>query len=222
MRIALATQHVDRAFIPLALMYLKASLVGRGCSALDEVVMLEFGRRDSTADAIAAALIDARPDIVGLSCYVWNVTTTLAAARLVKAQAPATLIVLGGPEVGPVAADVLRRHPYVDAIVYSEGEVPFADIVEAWQAERGLDGVPGICFPGGARIVETGPARPVKDLGDYPSPHIERYVDYARRIVSIETQRGCAFQCNFCFYDKDYSLRNRPVDLDPVQSELLA
>src|SRR5260221_10367035 len=221
MRIALATQHVDRAFIPLALMYLKASLVGRGCSTPDEVVMLEFGRRDSTADAIAAGLIGARPDIVGLSCYVWNVTTTLAAARLVKAQAPATRIILGGPEVGPVAADVLRRHPYLDAIVFSEGEVPFADIVEAWQAERGLDGVPGLCFRDGDVIVETGPARLVKDLGDYPSPHIERYVDYASRIVSIETQRGCVFQCNFCFYNKDYSLRNRRFDLDRVKAELL-
>lgn len=220
MRIALATQHVDRAFIPLALMYLKASLVGRGCCAPDEVAILEFGR-ESTAETIAQELVAARPDVVGLSCYVWNIKTTLAAARLVKAQAPAIRLVLGGPEVGPVASDVLRRHRYVDAIVNSEGEVPLADIVQAWQSDQGLDGVPGICFRDGDAIVETGPARLVKDLGEYPSPHLERYIDYTGRVVCIETQRGCVFQCNFCFYNKDYSLRNRRFDLDRVKEELL-
>lgn len=220
MRIALATQHADRAFIPLALMYLKASLVGRGCCAPDEVAILEVGQ-ESTPEAIAQALVAARPDAVGLSCYVWNVKTTLAAARLVKAQAPAIKIVLGGPEVGPVAADVLRRQPSIDAIVNSEGEVPLADIVQAWQSEQSLDGVPGICFRKGDAIVETGPARLVKDLGEYPSPHLERYIDYTGRVVCIETQRGCVFQCNFCFYNKDYSLRNRRFDLDRVKEELL-
>jgi radical SAM superfamily enzyme YgiQ (UPF0313 family) len=220
MRIVLATQHADRAFIPLALMYLKASLVGRGCCAPDEVAMVEFGL-DASPEAIAAELVAARPDILGLSCYVWNIKTTLAAGRLVKAQLPEVKIVLGGPEVGPVASDVLQRQPYVDAIVHSEGEVPIADIVQAWKTDQRLDGVSGICFRTGDAIVDTGPAALVKDLGEYPSPHLERYVDYTGRVVCIETQRGCVFHCNFCFYNKDYSLRNRRFDLDRVKEELL-
>jgi radical SAM superfamily enzyme YgiQ (UPF0313 family) len=219
MRVVLATQHVNRAFIPLALMYLKASLAGRRC-APEEVVMLEFGP-ESTADAIAGAVVDAGPEIVGLSCYVWNIKTTLAAARLIRAGAPAARIVLGGPEVGPVAADVMSRERCIDAIVHSEGEVPFADIVDAWQGKRSLQGVPGICFRDGDAIVDTGPATLVKKLDDYPSPHLERYLDYTGRVVCIETQRGCVFECNFCFYNKDYSLRNRRFALERVKEELL-
>jgi hypothetical protein len=39
-------------------------------------------------------------------------------------------------------------------------------------------------------------------------------------VVCIETQRGCVFRCNFCFYNKDYSLRNRRFALDRVKEEL--
>jgi hypothetical protein len=83
--------------------------------------------------------------------------------------------------------------------------------------------VPGICFRDPDRgIVETGAATLVKNLNDYPSPHLERYLDYGGRAVCIETQRGCVFECNFCFYNKDYSLRNRRFDLDRVKEELLS
>jgi anaerobic magnesium-protoporphyrin IX monomethyl ester cyclase len=219
-RISLATRHATDAFIPLALMYLKASLVGHGRCAPEDVTLLEFGS-ESTPGAMAEAIAAARPDVVGLSCYVWNARATLAAARLVKSRVPDVTIVLGGPEVGPVAQDVLRRHPYVDAIVYSEGEVPFAEIVRARQAGESLHGVTGICFRDDDGIVDGGTAHLVKELDDYPSPHLERYLDYAGRVVCVETQRGCVFRCNFCFYNKDYSLRNRRFALERVKEELL-
>ena len=221
MRIALATRHADASFIPLALLYLKASLVARECCAPDEIGLVELPP-EATPEAMALKLLAARPSILGLSCYVWNVTDILAAARLVKAQEPAIKIVIGGPEVGPVAAEVMRRHPYVDAVVYSEGEVPIADIVQAWQSGAALDGVPGICFRDGDTVVDGGTATLVKDLGEYRSPHLERYLDYAGRTVCIETQRGCVFECNFCFYNKDYSLRNRRFALERVKEELLS
>jgi radical SAM superfamily enzyme YgiQ (UPF0313 family) len=140
---------------------------------------------------------------------------------LIRERVPAVRIVLGGPEVGPVAAEVLRTHPYVDAVVNSEGEVPFADIVQAWQGGRTLEGVPGISFRNGQQVVESGPAPIVKDLNEYPSPHLERYLDYKGRVVCLETQRGCVFECNFCFYNKDYSIRNRRFALERVKAELL-
>lgn len=219
MRIALATRHAHPTFIPLALMYLKASVIARGCCGPDEVAIVELSPV-ATPEEIAVAVLASRPAIVGLSCYVWNVTDTLAAAQLVKASDPSVRIVIGGPEVGPVAAEVMKRHPCVDAVVLSEGEIPFADIVDAWSRGEGLDGVPGLSYRDAAGIVENGPAALVTRLDDYPSPHLARYIDYAGRVVCIETQRGCVFQCNFCFYNKDYSLRNRRFDLERVKEEL--
>ena len=83
MRILLATVHADDRFVPLALLCLKAELVGQGLAARDEVRIAEFSRRDPV-EPIVERILQHAPDIVGLSCYVWNVKTLLAAARIVK------------------------------------------------------------------------------------------------------------------------------------------
>ena len=38
-----------------------------------------------------------------------------------------------------------------------------------------------------------------------------------KRVVCIETQRGCVFRCSFCFYNQDLSIRNRRFDLERVK-----
>jgi len=218
--ICLATQHRAPAFIPLALLYLKACLVERDSRALDEVRILEFGP-DTAVDEMVREVLATEPGVVGLSCYVWNIKNLLEAARQVKENRPDVKIVLGGPEVGPVAVDVLRRHPEVDVIVKSEGEIPLPEVLHAWSARHSLDQVKGICFRDGDALVETDDAPVVNDLDQIPSPHVRRYADYQGRVICLETQRGCVFRCSFCFYNKDFSLRNRRFDLDRVKEEIL-
>jgi hypothetical protein len=45
--------------------------------------------------------------------------------------------------------------------------------------------------------------------------------DIKGRVICIETQRGCVFRCNFCFYNKDLSIRNRRFDTGRVKAEIL-
>jgi radical SAM superfamily enzyme YgiQ (UPF0313 family) len=238
MVVCLATQHRASQFIPLALLYLKAALVERGGCRPEDVAIAEFDR-DATVDTIVEAVLATAPDIVGLSCYVWNITNLLAAARAIKSRRPATRIVLGGPEVGPVAEDVLRRNPFIDVIVKSEGELPLLQIVTASEvrsaalqgcpssavlqgcpSSAALQGCPGICFRDGDAIVDTGEAPLLKDVNELPSPHLHRYGDLGKRVICLETQRGCVFRCSFCFYNKDFALRNRRFDLDRVKEEI--
>jgi radical SAM superfamily enzyme YgiQ (UPF0313 family) len=160
-------------------------------------------------------------DVAGLSCYVWNITALLGAAAAIKTRNSRVRVVLGGPEVGPVAADTLRANPALDAVVHSEGEIPFAELISAWQSGDDAAGVRGLSFRRGETIVDTGAAPLVADLGEYPSPHLDGYLDCRGRVTCVETQRGCVFQCNFCFYNKDFSLRNRRVPMARVQQELL-
>jgi radical SAM superfamily enzyme YgiQ (UPF0313 family) len=218
--ICLATQHRTPAFIPLALLYLKACLVERNGHAFGDVQILEFGP-DTAVDEIVRDLVAAEPDVVGFSCYVWNVKNLLEAARRLKEHRPAVKIVFGGPEVGPVALGVLGRHAQVDVIVRSEGEIPLPEIIRSWNAGESLERVKGISFRRGDTVVETAEAAVVNDLGQIPSPHGRPYADYPGRIICLETQRGCVFRCNFCFYNKDFSIRNRRFDLDRVKEEIL-
>jgi len=223
MTICLATVHRNARFLPLALLYIKAYLVERLGVAVDAVDIAEFDR-DETEDAIVARVLAQAPAVVGLSCYVWNIRLLMAVAARVKARRPDIRVVVGGPEVGPVGAAVLMAHPAVDVVVCSEGELPFAGLIDAWRHGRDLSEVPGIVYRDGDRLVETAESPVLRDLNALPSPHDARYVgagDGHGRVASIETQRGCVFRCNFCFYNKDLSIRNRRFDLDRVKREIL-
>lgn len=218
-KICLATAHCKPAFIPLALLYLKACLVEQQALADEDVSILEFGPDDS-ADQISDAVVATRADVIAFSCYVWNIRVVTRAAARIKAHQPTAIIVLGGPEVGPVASSTLTHHPAIDVVVKSEGEVPFRQIVERRQGGRDLDDVPGICFRRGGEIVDTGESPIVGDLNQLASPHTDRFATTERRVICIETQRGCVFRCNFCFYNKDLSIRNRRFDLARVKREI--
>ena len=220
MRICLATAHANPAFTPLALLYLKAFLLEREALPADDISILEFDPAASS-EAIAGRALAHAPDLLGLSCYVWNVKTLLAAARQIKAQQPGICIVLGGPEIGPVARSVLERNPSIDCIVNSEGELPFAEIVAALQHGGDIAAVKGICLRRGDEIIETETAPVLRDLNRLASPRDLPGFDAKGRVVCLETQRGCVFRCNFCFYNKDLSIRNRRFDLDRVKQEIL-
>ena len=223
MRVCLATVHCEPLFTPLALLYLKTYLVERKAMPADAVDIIEFSLEHDSIDDVARRLLAAQADVIGLSCYVWNVTTLMEAVKIVKARRPQTIVVLGGPEVGPVALSVLDAYPDVDAIVKSEGEIPFGEIVERLGDGRGLHDIGGICFRDGGSLVDTGDAPLLRDLDELPSPHLTTAVSEQRagRIVCLETQRGCVFKCNFGFYNKDLSLRNRRFDVERVKRELL-
>ena len=72
----------------------------------------------------------------------------------------------------------------------------------------------------------TGPSstqvtlRILLDLNQLASPHTVRLATTEKRVVCIETQRGCVFRCSFCFYNKDLSIRNRRFDLERVKREI--
>ena len=219
MRICLATRTSAPRFIPLALLYLESMLVQRGGFGAAQIHVVDLPP-GTDANTIAEHILATDPDVVGLSCYIWNARALLDAATIVKARRPATTVVIGGPEVGPVASTVMAAHPAVDVVVKGEGEVPFLEIVEAWAANRSLAHVRGIWWREGGTAVENPDAEIVRDLEEYPSPHLAPDVSYSGRSVCIETQRGCVFRCNFCFYNKDYSIRNRRFDLARVKQEL--
>ena len=221
MRICLATVHKTADFIPLALLYLKAYLVHRTGFPSDDIAIREFPP-DAQPHDVVKGILGSDPDVVGLSCYVWNITTFREVVREIKRERPSARIVLGGPEVGPIARSVLGSMPEVEAIVKSEGEIPFSEMMTSWGQGGDIDQVNGICFRSrsGASLVETQDAAPLMDLNELPSPHLGSTADYTGRTICIETQRGCVFRCNFCFYNKDLSIRNRRFDLERVKSEI--
>src|SRR6516162_2650567 len=154
MKITLATIHCKSRFTPLALLYLKAYLVEASAYRFDDVTIREFPD-DAWAEDVASEILAGQPELIGLSCYVWNVKTLMAVSQRIKEVKPEIKIVLGGPEVGPLATEVLRTHPCVDMVVKSEGEIPFSEIVEAFRNGGDYNDVRGIAFRRAGKIHET-------------------------------------------------------------------
>ena len=127
-------------------------------------------------EAVADAIVD--PDLLCLSCYVWNHNQQMAIAQRVKARYPHCLVVCGGPHVPDRVEDFFTRHPQADVLVHGEGEVPFAQLLKALLAERpDLGQVAGISFNRSDRCITTAPgARLGKDL-PVPSPYLNGNLD---------------------------------------------
>ena len=120
-------------------------------------------------------------------------------------------ICAGGPYPIAVREQCLRdTGQYIDAVVTGEGEFSTLEIIERLQTGRGLDGVPGVAFRDGERIVVNAPRPLITDLDSLPFPardllgdsnlYIPPPATYRRKPVAVLlTSRGCTRQCIYCF-----------------------
>ena len=140
---------------------------------------------DTEADDLEV-LTAARPDVVGLSAYLWNLPRVTRLVAKLRSVEPRPLIVVGGPSAAGFA-DVAPAGVRPDVLVIGYGEAAFADILQAHAAGE-LDTQP--------RVIR---AAPVADLDRYASPYLDGVVDLGgRKTIYIETDRGCPYSCAFC------------------------
>lgn len=168
-----------------------------------------FTTLDLTVDLdpwwVAYRVLGLEPDVLGVSVTCWNARSVFESCRVVRAARPEMLIVLGGPEVGPVAEDVLAAHPEIDIIVRGEGEVTFAEVLAARLCGRDLARVDGVTARGRDGEVVSAPDRPlISDLDSIPSPYLTGVMTPVDGGAYIESYRGCPHRCAYCFEGKGY------------------
>jgi radical SAM superfamily enzyme YgiQ (UPF0313 family) len=159
------------------------------------------------------------PDVVGFSVYCWNARAVYEAARVIKAASPKTTIVLGGPEVGPIAEDVLGDHGYVDAVVRGEGEATFAELLGVLATGKHAHRVPGVTARDGEQVVSAPDREPIEDLDTIPSPYLAGILQPVDGGAYLETYRGCPFQCGYCYEAKGLR-RIRHFSPERVKAEI--
>lgn len=160
------------------------------------------------------------PDVLGVSVTCWNARSVFELCRVVRAARPETLIVLGGPEVGPVAEDVLGAHPEIDAIVRGEGEETFAELLAARLRGRDLARVDGVTARASdGRIVSAPDRALISDLDSILSPYLTGVMTPVDGGAYIESYRGCPHRCAYCFEGKGYG-RIRSFSEARVRAEI--
>ena len=144
-----------------------------------------------------------RPDMVGFSCYLWNVQRTLHLCSKIRQSLEDCIIVLGGPEVTADNDFLLSCESFHFGVV-GEGEETFVDLINA--AAHGMQGVldiPGLMVRQGSRAVFTKPRSLMANLNRVPSPYLNDILPPGlNKGMVMETVRGCPMRCAYCYYHK--------------------
>ncbi|MFU8890537.1 MAG: B12-binding domain-containing radical SAM protein [Anaerosomatales bacterium] len=159
------------------------------------------------------------PDVVGFSVTCWNARSVYDACRLLKRIVPDAFVVVGGPEVAPLAEEVLADQPSIDAVVRGEGEETFAELLSTLLKGRSPWRVEGVTARRDGEIV-SGPDRAlIGDLDAIPSPYLTGVLEPVEGTAYIETYRGCPHRCGYCFEGKGFG-RLRSFSKERVQTEI--
>lgn len=156
-------------------------------------------------------------EVVSFSCYIWNITQTLATARAIKELNPNIKILLGGPEVSYEYEEFITL-PEVDYIIVGEGEIPFAKFLECYPD---LTLVPNLVHKVDNEIRYL-PQEVSFNLINYSgiNPYIyDNTTDLYNKVCYIETSRGCPYKCEFCLASLDNKVRYLPIE--DIKSNLL-
>jgi tRNA A37 methylthiotransferase MiaB len=164
-------------------------------------------------------------DVIGFSCYVWNRNYNHALARRIKQLNPHCFIFFGGPEPAHTDPAVFEKYPFIDAIVLQEGELTVKNLLENIDS---VATVPGMMINQRNRAVSTGPADRIQDLSVLPSPYLSGFFDQILNSSSgvkewastLETNRGCPYQCTFCDWGSLTYSRVRQFPLEKVLAEI--
>ncbi|MDO3682103.1 B12-binding domain-containing radical SAM protein [Paenibacillus ehimensis] len=214
--IVLSTLNAKYIHTSLALRYLKAF----SQNDFPGIQIAEYTIKDPAMN-IVSDIYQRKPEVVGFSCYIWNIEETIVVVSMLKKIMPGLIVVLGGPEVSYDTEYWMNRLPEVDFIVVGEGEETLHHLLTELEGDRALYSVFGLAYRNKQGQVVINPPRPKLALDDIPTPHrfAEDVPSLANRVVYFETSRGCPFSCQFCLSSIEVGVRY--FDMERTKSDLL-
>ncbi|MGB9081780.1 MAG: radical SAM protein, partial [Desulfuromonadaceae bacterium] len=178
---------------PIGLLYVAATLEQAGHDVVVKDLAAD-GERLDDGDI-------RRADMVGISADTTRANKALAiAGRVSRIGRP---VVMGGPHPQFMAEDIFASGG-VDYIVKGEGELIFANLLNALQNRDAVAEVKGLIIRDGRHLIETPAADPIDvETLPFPARHLVDLQRYrasmsGRPITPIVTSRGCPSACHFC------------------------
>lgn len=160
-------------------------------------------------------------DLIGMTCNSNMVKSTLSLCRIAKRNGVRT--VCGG--FHPTLMPDMIKEPDIDFIVRGEGEITFRELVNGLDPKRIL----GLSYKengiNNGKIYHNKPRPLIQNLDELPFPRKD-LIDYSKYhyfmlpIDTIETSRGCSFDCSFCCVTRFYGRTWRKKSIKRVIQEL--
>lgn len=183
----------------------------------EEYITLKEYTINQQKDEILRDIYIEKPDVVCVSCYIWNITFVKELMCDLAKILPDVSLWAGGPEVSFDAEMFLESNPHFTGVIVGEGEETFKELVSHYVNNiTNLTEIKGIAYRNGETICHNG-WREIMDLSNVPFPYKD-LDDFRNRIIYYESSRGCPFSCSYCLSSVDKKLRFR--DLELVKKEL--
>ena len=183
----------------------------------DHIVLKEYTINQQKDDIMRDIYLE-HPDVVCVSCYIWNLSFVKELmADLIKIL-PGADFWAGGPEVSYDAEKFLAENSEFKGVMVGEGEETFKELAGYYVETnpQNLKDMTGICYRDGDQIIHNG-WRQIMDLSSIPFIYKD-LSEFKNRIIYYESSRGCPFSCSYCLSSIDKKLRFR--DTETVKKEL--
>lgn len=176
----------------------------------DRVCIREY-TINNHADDILKGIYEEQPDVIGISCYIWNIDYVMKLLPEIDKVMPDVPVWLGGPEVSYNAEYYINNYRNVAGVMCGEGELTFRALMDCYVKGNvpDISEIPGIaCMKDGNIIVNKWP-EPV-NMDEIAMPYKVAGLgeeEYRNRIIYYESSRGCPFSCSYCLSSVDKKLR---------------
>ena len=182
MKVSLVRARYHSVWEPISLMYISSYLQNKVPDAKVEILDCFFDSDEEIVRRVSDS------DFVGIGGTTPQVKHIIDLSKKIKNQNNKIKIAVGGFGVS-IRPNLMDKIDSVDHICLGEGEQSMVDVVTG-QAQRFVNNLP------------------IADINSIPFPDrdnidLERYIaiaqrDEGRRVTSVLTERGCAFNCSFC------------------------
>jgi anaerobic magnesium-protoporphyrin IX monomethyl ester cyclase len=207
-------------FIPYALLCLAAYLEPQyNVVILDQRIDRHFYRTLRT-------LLDARPLLVGLTCYAGPmVKHAQEVSNFVKTHSDVPVV--WGGTLPTIAPDHVITDAHIDYVVQGDGEIPLLELANCLSSHAHPSNIKGLWSKSRDGSIRSNVPAPLLDLEDYPSiPYdkidVTRYLQQYNNVYYLHYQvsKGCYNKCAYCYNQCLPVQKYRYKRLGSVSSEL--
>ncbi len=184
---------------------------------------VKFVDRCVKKDDFNIVLNEFQPQVVGVAIMSSKVIAD--AKGIYENCAQKGIFVIAGGATASAVPELIIRDKCADAVIKGEGEITWAEALEAIEAKKSFDDVLGMCYiEKSTDLYIENEDRPFADLATFPATDwslVENPSVYfqslfgQKKVLYIYTAKGCPGQCTFCFNEtfQKRCYRKRPLSI---------
>lgn len=211
-------------YIPLGLLCIAASVDRKKYDFeivdLTDLVVnqkIKFGK-NFEKDA-AQFLKSKKFDIIGFSTLSAGYHYTLKIVSEFK-KISKTPVILGGAQASFCDEKTMGAFP-VDFIVRGEGEITFAELVNALDKGENFSDIKGLTYKNGGHIVKNQERSFIENIDELPYPAYDLYPLQPGKYITLEATRGCPYTCVYCTTSMHWGKCTRSKSTKRILAEMI-